>query len=66
MASLRLRSSSRAQREVFAVQLDQVERSQHEFSVRLLRKYGDPPDLQDAAVQKVLQQAETLAGDWAA
>ena len=23
---------------------------------RLLRKYGYPPDLQDAAVQKVLQQ----------
>ena len=27
---------------------------------RLLRKYGYPPDLQDAAVQKVLQQAEAL------
>jgi type I restriction enzyme R subunit len=25
---------------------------------RLLRKYGYPPDLQDAAVQNVLQQAE--------
>jgi type I restriction enzyme R subunit len=33
---------------------------------RLLRKYGYPPDLQDAAVQKVLQQAEALAADWAA
>jgi len=33
---------------------------------RLLRKYGYPPDLQDAAVQKVLQQAEALSGDWAA
>jgi type I restriction enzyme R subunit len=33
---------------------------------RLLRKYGYRPDLQDAAVQKVLQQAEALAGDWAA
>jgi type I restriction enzyme R subunit len=31
---------------------------------RLLRKYGYPPDLQDAAVQTVLQQAEALAGDW--
>jgi len=30
---------------------------------RLLRKYGYPPDLQDATVQKVLQQAEaTPAG----
>jgi type I restriction enzyme R subunit len=33
---------------------------------RLLRKYGYPPDLQDVAVQKVLQQAEALAADWAA
>jgi type I restriction enzyme R subunit len=33
---------------------------------RLLRKYGYPPDLQDAAVQNVLQQAEALSGVWAA
>jgi type I restriction enzyme R subunit len=33
---------------------------------RLLRKYGYPPDLQDAAVQNVLQQAEALAAAWAA
>ncbi len=33
---------------------------------RLLRKYGYPPDLQDAAVQRVLQQAEALSADWAA
>jgi type I restriction enzyme R subunit len=33
---------------------------------RLLRKYGYPPDLQDAAVQNVLQQAEALASEWAA
>jgi type I restriction enzyme R subunit len=33
---------------------------------RLLRKYGYPPDLQDAAVQNVLQQAEALAAGWAA
>jgi len=33
---------------------------------RLLRKYGSPPDLQDAAVQNVLQQAEALALEWAA
>ena len=32
---------------------------------RLLRKYGYPPDLQDAAVQKVLQQAEALSAEWA-
>jgi type I restriction enzyme, R subunit len=33
---------------------------------RLLRKYGYPPDLQDAAGQKVLQQAEALSANWAA
>ncbi len=31
---------------------------------RLLRKYGYPPDLQDAAVQNVLLQAEALAAEW--
>ena len=33
---------------------------------RVLRKYGYPPDLQDAAVQTVLQQAEGLVTQWAA
>jgi type I restriction enzyme R subunit len=32
---------------------------------RILRKYGYPPDLQDAAVQMVLQQAEALSAEWA-
>ncbi len=32
---------------------------------RILRKYGYPPDLQDAAVQNVLQQAEAFSADWA-
>lgn len=32
---------------------------------RLLRKYGYPPDLQDAAVRNVLQQAEALSAVWA-
>ena len=32
---------------------------------RILRKYGYPPDLQDAAVQTVLQQAEALSSMWA-
>jgi type I restriction enzyme, R subunit len=32
---------------------------------RILRKYGYPPDLQDAAVQTVLQQAEALSSQWA-
>jgi N-6 DNA Methylase/Domain of unknown function (DUF3387) len=31
----------------------------------ILRKYGYPPDLQDAAVQTVLQQAEALSSEWA-
>ena len=33
---------------------------------RTLRKHGDPPNLQDAAVQTVLQQAEVLSARWAA
>jgi type I restriction enzyme R subunit len=33
---------------------------------RILRRYGYPPDLQDAAVQTVLQQAEVLSERWAA
>jgi type I restriction enzyme R subunit len=32
---------------------------------RILRKYGYPPDLQDAAVQTVLRQAEALSSAWA-
>jgi len=31
---------------------------------RILRKYGYPPDLQDSAVQTVLQQAEALSSMW--
>lgn len=31
---------------------------------RILRKYGYPPDLQDVAVQTVLQQAEALTSGW--
>jgi type I restriction enzyme R subunit len=33
---------------------------------RLLRKHGYPPDLQDAAVQNPLQQAEALSMELAA
>ena len=33
---------------------------------RILRKYGYPPDLQEAAVRTVLQQAEVLSVRWAA
>lgn len=32
---------------------------------RILRKYGYPPDLQDAAIKTVLQQAEALSAQWA-
>ncbi|MBD3766006.1 MAG: DUF3387 domain-containing protein, partial [Rhodobacterales bacterium] len=31
---------------------------------RILRKYGYPPDMQDSAVQTVLQQAEALSSEW--
>ncbi len=31
---------------------------------RILRKHGDPPDLQDEAVKTVLQQAELLCAGW--
>jgi len=31
---------------------------------KILRKYGYPPDLQDSAVQTVLQQAEALSAEW--
>jgi type I restriction enzyme R subunit len=37
----------------------------HVLVKRILRKYGYPPDLQDAAVQTVLQQAEALSTGWA-
>jgi len=33
---------------------------------RILRKHGYPPDLQDAAVQTVLRQAEALSASWVA
>ncbi|TVR92759.1 MAG: DUF3387 domain-containing protein, partial [Wenzhouxiangellaceae bacterium] len=32
---------------------------------RILRRYGYPPDLEDAAVQLVLQQAEAVSAAWA-
>ena len=32
---------------------------------RLLKKYGYPPDLQEAATQTVLEQAEVLCSEWA-
>ena len=33
---------------------------------RILRKYKYPPDLQEAAVYLVLQQAQALGESWAA
>jgi type I restriction enzyme R subunit len=33
---------------------------------RILRKYKYPPDLQEAAVDLVLQQAQALGESWAA
>jgi type I restriction enzyme R subunit len=32
---------------------------------RILRKYGYPPDLEEAATRTVLEQAEVLAAEWA-
>lgn len=32
---------------------------------RILNKWGYPPDLQAAAVQTVLEQAEVLSAEWA-
>ena len=32
---------------------------------KILKAHGFPPDLQDAAVKLVLEQAETLCRDWA-
>ncbi len=32
---------------------------------RILRKHGYPPDMQDAAVRLVLEQAEALSAIWA-
>lgn len=32
---------------------------------RILRRYGYPPDLQEAATRTVLEQAELLAAEWA-
>lgn len=33
---------------------------------RILKDYGYPPDLQDAAIQVVIRQAEELSAQWAA
>jgi type I restriction enzyme R subunit len=33
---------------------------------RIVRKYGYPPDLRDAGVQNLLQQAEVLSAELAA
>ena len=53
------------------VSVDQMHRDSARANIRrhvkrLLRKYGYPPDLQDAAVQNVLRQAEALSAEWAA
>jgi type I restriction enzyme, R subunit len=33
---------------------------------KILRKYGYPPDLQEAATTVVLEQAEALCAEWVA
>ena len=32
---------------------------------KILRRYGYPPDLQEAVIRTVLEQAELIAADWA-
>jgi type I restriction enzyme R subunit len=32
---------------------------------RILKQYGYPPDMQEAAADTVLEQAELIAADWA-
>jgi len=32
---------------------------------RILKKYGYPPDLQSAAIQALLQQADSFSEKWA-
>jgi len=32
---------------------------------RILRKYGYPPDKQEAATKTVIEQAEVLSAEWA-
>ncbi|MDE8345814.1 MAG: type I restriction endonuclease subunit R [Acidocella sp.] len=53
-----------------SVTVDWIHRDSTRAKVRLavkklLAKYGYPPDLQSAAIQNVLQQAEVLSADWA-
>ena len=48
--------------------LDAPELGARQIRVHVKRYYaksGYPPDLQDAAVQNVLQQAEALSAEWA-
>ena len=58
--------SSRATSRVDWMHRDAARARMRVLVKRLLRKYGYPPDLQDAAVQNVLQQAEALSAEWAA
>ncbi|MBW1914659.1 MAG: DUF3387 domain-containing protein [Deltaproteobacteria bacterium] len=36
------------------------------FVKRILRKYGYPPDLQQMAIDRIIQQSEMIADDWVA
>jgi type I restriction enzyme, R subunit len=51
-----------------SVSVDWMHRETARARMRVLvkRLLGYPPDLQDAAVQNVLQQAEALSAEWAA
>ena len=65
------RSGPRARRNRTNASVDWQHRKSARARMRILvkhilRKHGYPPDLQDAAVQTVLQQAEVLSARWAA
>ena len=59
-----LLTSLRANISVDWAQRDSARARMRVLVKRILRKYGYPPDLQDAAVQTVLQQAEALSASW--
>jgi len=60
-----LATSLRANASVDWSQRDSVRAKLRLLVKRILRKYKYPPDKQEEAVQLVLQQAETVAAEWA-
>lgn len=68
-ATLRVIAQELLNRVKSNVTVDWIHRDSARAKIRvlvkgILKKYGYPPDLQDAAVQTVLQQAEALSAIW--